>query len=729
MFTNIPSNGTAVTVAHCKAQDLPIVDRVLEPQTIAHFLGFVLGSPLPNGKQPSLTRLTNEEVPFIVQENYPPGSNGLPIIQRVMSRIGSEQDGRRLCLVGKNIQSLKSRLWEGIFPLTEQRWREKELHRGRYFDFAIQHLSAVVAVFQYLNQPVVRSYLRDTFNLIYDHWADLDVVLNRHRTEKDMDQISVANLWTVYMTAHFEVMTERAHRWVIEHVDALRAPLLRSLASHQPVLEMPGMPDPLQWKITDRLHMLLEVSVSADYTIMIPMNGYKGYVVPQRERLGPAALYAVDCTRRGKAYAERLKSLSHSAMIRDVLDNRGTGGARQTSGESYRQSGMQQIESQDQVRRETRGAPIEPLPQERWITACMSAIRNKRRHKKVEGYGLAIYRLTYNQSESEWTEFLQKLEAHISDWGTGQTGSDAIKPHLKLQWLDGNKLGIAQDDIAGAKKYVSFQPPSHVFTSNRARHFNENLEDEDEHWIINQKAFLVVDSASYASYTTTSYAAATSTVIPGDFLGFLLAVDPNFDPQEGIDRPDESPGYHGQMRVLGNLVWGDLYSLLESQSSLLEDMWPLAMEHPNQVYVGPTVPWQIFLWRKQNAIRQLSLREIVEYTKKTLGIETSIVVPESSLQSSFESRLPGGMSSLDQYSSAGIQMSFDAALRIHVRGQVLAFLHSSEHPHHAVIAEEMMSVAPDEEPDLERIRQRLDEVNHQLAEQRDAFFAEPSGDR
>lgn len=420
-----------------------------------HFLGFLSGSPLPNGNRPSITRLTNEEITQIVQENYPPGSNGLPIIQRVMSRIGSEADGSRLCFVGKNIHSLKSRLWEGIVPLTEQRWREKELHRGRYFDFAIQHLTAVVAVFQYLNDPVVRSYLRDTFNLIYDHWAALDTVLNQRRAEKNLDQVNVANLWTVYMAAHFEVMTERAHRWVIGHADALRAPLLQSLFNHRPVLDVPLMADEMQWKLTDRLHMLAEVSANADYTIMIPMNGYKGYTVPRREHIGPAALYAVDYTRRGKAYAERLKSLTHSAMLNNIFAGSGRARSSQTSGESYQETAMYQIESQKQVRIETRGAPIEPLPQEPWIAACMSMIQNVTRVKRVENYGLIIYRLTYGQTESEWAAFLQKLEAHISDWGAGQTGSDTIKPHLKLHWRDGQELGIAQDDIDSVKRYDS----------------------------------------------------------------------------------------------------------------------------------------------------------------------------------------------------------------------------------------------------------------------------------
>lgn len=63
-------------------------------------------------------------------------------------------------------------------------------------------------------------------------------------------------------------------------------------------------------------------------------------------------------------------------------------------------------------------------------------------------------------------------------------------------------------------------------------------------------------------------------------------------------------------------------------------------------------------------------------------------------------------------------MFFDAAFRTHMRGELMAFLRASDHPHHAAIASEMMLLGPGEEPDLDRIRQRLDEVDRMIAEQR-----------
>ena len=144
---------------------------------------------------------------------------------------------------------------------------------------------------------------------------------------------------------------------------------------------------------------------------------------------------------------------------------------------------------------------------------------------------------------------------------------------------------------------------------------------------IQQSAFLVVDSASYASYTTPLYSAATHLIHPGDSTGFILAIDPDFDPEEGASRADESPGYSGQVRILGSLIWGDLLAFLESQSSSLEDIWPQAIDHPNQVYTGPTVPLQIFNWRTQNAARSILLRELTDHTKRKLGIPVTTPSP------------------------------------------------------------------------------------------------------
>lgn len=562
----------------------------------------------------------------LMQNSYPPGADGMSIMNRVMTRIGSDDDSARLCGVGKNIQSLKSRLWEGITPLSDSRWQEKGLDLPENFEEAFQHLSAVVAAFEYLNAQQVQENLRVTFNLIHDIWESLDKVLNQRRAETGAEHISLANLWTIYMTAHLGLVTQRAHKWVTQHVDALRAPLLENLLSHQSLTEGSGAPDEMQWKLTNALHALLEVSVRADYWIMMPMEGYKGYAAPEIGS-GPPEMYVADVAERGKAYSGRVKTLSHKIMFDKLMGEiiSGQKAEQKNSGETYHESAREQIDAQIEVRRELRGDSIDSVLQEPWITSKLHFIESAEEKKDN---GLAIYRLTYGQSDDEWLEFVQRLETHICHWGKGQTGSEAIKPHLKLHWIDGRELGFAEGDFEAAKRFTSFRPRlvAKLRANSQSRHFNEVLNDgsKDDQGSeipleLQQNAFLAIDLASFESYTTESYGAPASTMPPGDFTGFVLAIDPDFDPKEGVSRPDESPGYNGQMRVLGSLVWGDLYAILESQSASLQELWPLAMHHPNKVYVGPTVPLQLCNWQSHGESQPTFMTSVTQYVKAKLG--------------------------------------------------------------------------------------------------------------
>jgi hypothetical protein len=108
--------------------------------------------------------------------------------------------------------------------------------------------------------------------------------------------------------------------------------------------------------------------------------------------------------------------------------------------------------------------------------------------------------------------------------------------------------------------------------------------------------FLVVDHSSYASYTYGS--PFSSALLSGDTGGFVTVVDADFDPNDRGDHAEESPHYPGQLRVLGNLVYPDVYAMLAAQTQGTEELWPLAMNHPELVYTGPTVKAQVERWKQ-----------------------------------------------------------------------------------------------------------------------------------
>ncbi|KAL4986534.1 hypothetical protein BDW68DRAFT_188748 [Aspergillus falconensis] len=688
----------AITNVHNVNQDLPL----------AHFLAACCEGTLPNGKTISLELLKGTELPLL-HKSPTTDADERDIITRVMSRIGSLEDDARMCIVGRNIWSVKNRLWAGMIPLSEQRWKEKGLDQPDNFDTAAQYLSAVVAAFQYLNRPKVQDNMRDTFNLISQHWGEFETMANAER-EEGQPRLNMRQLWTEYIQAHFEVMTERAHRWVLFHVNALREPLIRDIGTYRPAdLDSP---DSVQWKITDRLHILAEIVGVADYTIMLPMHGYYGYTTPPIPDGVPPSLRSPKWTVRNKAYGPYMKVLTRNQQVQDALGRRnreGPIGYHVADPVRFQQSTELQLDCQQRVRREIRGEPVEPLPKEPWITDITRQMKTDE-HRA----GFIVYRLTYGQSEADWNAFREKFDTHLSDWGRGQTGSAALKPHLALHWRDGKELGIPEDDIEAAKK-----------------HYLETYADSSDHPLtlidhINERAFLAVDTPSYASYTNTSYTASTSYVLPGDFTGFILAVDPEFDPQEGPDRPDEAPGYFGQLRTLGSLVWGDLFGMLASQCAILEDLWPLAIDHPDQVYAGPLVPLIVKSWRVHNGIRGILMNQMKDYvTAKVEGRAWPVPVPDAadssrpantSTNSDSNTNTNGGNES---NSASRAPRSFPPELvppadpardtmRMHMLFQFARYLRENGQTEQAIIVEQLLRVPRGELPDLDEVERRME---------------------
>ncbi|KAL4790530.1 hypothetical protein BDV19DRAFT_382282 [Aspergillus venezuelensis] len=581
-YSHLLAEGSPITAPHIEAQYyLPIVDRILEPQTIAHFVGFAFGYALPDGSRaPWIPSLNESEASFFRTEDR----TQPPIMTSIMSRIGSAEDGSRLTVVGKNIHSLKSRLWEGIAPFSEEMWEAQGLDLGfakeGKFEEACEHLSAVVTVFEYLNTAEVQSNLRETFNLIYAHWEELDSEINEKRKERGEENISLTSLWTIYMENHFKVMANLAHQWVTRKVEDLRAPILSALLEHENPI---GIPDSVQWKLTNGLHLLLEISVRADYTILIPMDGYKGYTPPpvNESNTSEPGLHSPDITERKKYYPQRVKTRSHQIMVEKMLArvDHGENTREQSSGESYHESAMEQVEAQREVRKELRGEEWDKEIRETWISAILKGVeKGDDEEVKAMEEGFAIYRLTYEQGVDEWRHFVKRLEEDINSWGRGQPGSEEVKPYLKLHWVDGQEVGIAEGDIEAAKE-----------------HFNKNFANDDDTnpepmptiaIDIHQTAFLAIDKPSFTSYTTSNQNTTKT----------LLSIDPSFSQSEGPSRPDESPGFTGSLRIHPLLVWSDLYAQLTSQSVSLEDLWPLAMHHPGKVYIGPVIPIYLKAW-------------------------------------------------------------------------------------------------------------------------------------
>lgn len=139
------------------------------------------------------------------------------------------------------------------------------------------------------------------------------------------------------------------------------------------------------------------------------------------------------------------------------------------------------------------------------------------------------------------------------------------------------------------------------YTDKHLRHFAQiqakEAEGEDgKNSGLQSDIFLVVNAASVASYANQPMPDGMTP--EGDFGGFVTAVEAEYDPNDPGDHADESPGFTGQLRILGGLIGSDLYALAQAHVAFPEDLWPLAMYHPWKVFVGATVPAQRQAWKK-----------------------------------------------------------------------------------------------------------------------------------
>lgn len=148
-----------------------VVDRILEPQTVAHFFEFTMHGRLPSGRRTALPLATVNELmllqkPMSTWAPAPFNKQNLPLAEMIMSRIGSCEDPERMKVISKELIAMKSRIWQGIMPVSERRWVELGLDSPSQFHQACQFIAGVTDVFHYLNLRIVKSHLRDTYNLI-----------------------------------------------------------------------------------------------------------------------------------------------------------------------------------------------------------------------------------------------------------------------------------------------------------------------------------------------------------------------------------------------------------------------------------------------------------------------------------------------------------------------------------------------------------------------------------
>lgn len=408
------------------------------------------GKPFPDGAQRPPLNLPPDEL-FLITQPYsswaPPPFNSrqtIPI-EDLMGAIGSMEDSSRMQTISKELHAMKSRIWEGLMPLSARRWQERRLYEPGNFSAACQVLSMAVNLFHYFNDATVKVALRDTSNLIDAELRAFESALNAKRALAGRPPAEIAGLWLQFMRAQFVVMCNRTHAWVLEHVTHMKNMVLEQLEAHG--TPSGGEVDEEQWRLTNMWQDLTEIASSADYAIFLPMDGYTGAEPePERPEYDPRTQplsVSPDIDQRMREYHQRRRHLNLTEMMQSVagnLDNN-AGPRPENDCRELLQRCREQETGQRLARAELRGEPVR-YEKEVWAGAATGPI----------GRGFVAYRTYYSGGDAEWDAFRAKFEADISDWGRGLEGVEEMREKSRIHWLDARDMGVEDGDIEVLKR-------------------------------------------------------------------------------------------------------------------------------------------------------------------------------------------------------------------------------------------------------------------------------------
>lgn len=364
--------------------------------------------------------------------------NSQIIMERVMASIGSYEDSSRLVSISKDLHGMKSRIWDGVMPISDRRWAELQLDSPENFHEACQYLCAVTNVFHYLNIPEIKKFLRETYNIIWGYLDTFDKALQAKEATgtETAPTVSAAALWHEFIKDHYHCVSQRSHQWVTSHIQRLRDPILEQL-SNDTLMSSPGGMGGAQFGLADKFHDLFENGAQADSAIFIPMDGYKGESLPSQDdvtvdtsspyREEPIKFSGNTLSRKADYYC-RLKYLTRiESWSGDEAGNNGSAATVRS-----------QIRAQARTRAELRGDEAS-METELWVTYANRIIG----YHGGLSWGFIAYRTCYDHNDEEWEEFKKKFDQDISNWGSELQGVDDIKRLSKVEWRDAKEIDIA----------------------------------------------------------------------------------------------------------------------------------------------------------------------------------------------------------------------------------------------------------------------------------------------
>jgi hypothetical protein len=569
---------------------------------------------LPDSTQSSLPLLTIEEhgllyTPYHRWAEGPTKITDTSCQDALSPLFGAPHEGTGLSVspyadFPARLMPLKAKMWEGMAPMSRDRWLQKKMDDPANYRNLMDLTKDILGIFRWWNLDSVQNSMRAGFNFLVDKHVEFAVAVNDRREKNGHpEKLDLAALWAEYFHARISAMSVRTHQWLVDRVDEVQS---RAFAEYTATLESAGNDQQIVGTAGKKLYECVQdlnaMISKADCALGLPMTGWKGHKPSNNASVLSFDirddLYQKLAATKSWTYMEKMLKAQDaeaateqkapkdiSELVAQMKKGPQPAAARFQDRETLIGHYHEGRRNRAEIRTALRGPPASPA-EEHWIAILkerMNFYLANGRDPATYKWGFVCYRLTYAQTDAEWADFMTKLRADMNKPGSGEwiEGFESIADKAGLEVYDGRELGIAEGDVEAAK-----------------RHFKETytmLPTLGRMW---SQDFLVIDAQSYSSYAHPE-PEMERPPMPygpcfGDKGGFVRLVDTVEYPPGMLDAT--SPGYQGELKVLSNLVFTDVYPLLATFALRPASLWPLARLHPREVYVGHTIDSQEYWW-------------------------------------------------------------------------------------------------------------------------------------
>jgi hypothetical protein len=596
------------------------------------FVTYATTGRLPDGTQTSLPIMAMEEISLLLTPQHRWAEDLSDVdttrLDALSPLFGAPYEGTDLevspCAdFQAKLLPLKARMWQGMAPMSRDRWLQRKMDDPANYRNLMELMTSILTIFRWWNLESTHDSMRAGFNFMVDKHVEWAVPVNDLRAQNGVtEKLDLAAMWAEYFHARISVMSERTHQWLVDRVDEVQT---SAFAEYNDAIKAAGNDQDAIGIAGKRYYGCVQdlsaMITKADYTLNIPTTGFRGHTPSDNISDQPfevryetyhelAEIEQWPCLKKMLAAQESEAEIDKQLAPKDMLDMLSHAKKPPPAAPRFRDSETlighyhEGRRNRAETRAAFRGPPAPttlsarfmgslqammgaaPKTEEYWIgnlKTLMDFYLENGRDRKTHRWGFACYRLTYNQTDAEWAEFVKKLEAdmHNPIGGEWIDGFESISDMAGLEIHDGRKLGIAEGDVEAAKEHFE---KTYTMLPTLGRMWAQN--------------FLVIDAQSYDSYAhlEPELERPPPPFGPcfGDNGGYVRLVDTLEYPQEMLD--EISPGYSGEMKVLSSLVFTEVYPLLATNALKTTGLWPLARLHPREVYVGHTNDSQEAWW-------------------------------------------------------------------------------------------------------------------------------------